>query len=205
MTDRCWPAKKCEGDFKCRVHDGEHAVAVFTQPTSIAKGFAATVDQASDTAGSVPSIASDFETVKEALDAFIRYAIYHGSEVTITEAEVALHHIEAALVTLAADLEELQDCYDRSEARVRELEEHPITPQHEVEVDGLLARIAELEETLASYGPFGDGWHASEDVMRINELEAALREIADGAKPGGHLHYDVISRIARRALNEETT
>lgn len=162
MTDRCWPAKKCEGDFKCRVHDGEHAVAVFTQPTSIAKGFAATVDQASDTAGSVPSIASDFETVKEALDAFIRYAIYHGSEVTITEAEVALDRIEVALVTLAADLE---------------LEEHPITPQHEVEVDGLLARIAELEAALRVYV---SGYHLCDrrpcSCGAYTDLRRALKE-----------------------------
>lgn len=67
--------------------------------TDIDKGFAATVDQASDTAGSVPSIASDFETLRELLSKRV------GDDYSFPVKErAALDRIEAALKEKEAEI-----------------------------------------------------------------------------------------------------
>lgn len=83
------------------------------------------------------TIEQDFETVKEALDAFTRYAIYHGSEVTIGESYAALKRIER-------DMKELFDQRNQALARVRELELE--SKDQLADIDAQMERVRELEE-----------------------------------------------------------
>lgn len=78
-----------------------------------------------------------------------------------------------------------------------EIEEHPITPQHEVEVYALLDRIAELEQCVADLEAAlrelesepSDMTLVLEAQDRIDELEATLRAIAEERCPSS-MHGD---------------